>query len=495
MAHRRKLRRGRGGQAVAGGLQGLSQVISAILQNRLLLDRQQEIANLVSGRQLLETQATTGRELLKSIIENPEMAGTIISGARGMGLNLESARPSEDVLAGLAIKDIEAAERPEQLPTERGLIERMRAAGVDVTPVDLGERTMFAGDEETLPSTQRGPGQPDVLRPLLETLGGREESLLGLLEPTRQKEIEEGVEFERLIPGRRTRGPGAEEIRTRTGLTPEEAANLERAKARATGRAGVETQAQELTELGGLQAAQKAAETAAAESARLSIYFSPRFQAARLGEEREKARLQAESTLAVGREKEALTDYDLSVRAASRLGVNYKKLLELTDRINTEEEGLRARGRGAALTIGARLGTEPDVREMQQLVQGSLRQIAMAMGRREANISDVEEQRTLQAIGLSAFATREERNRAMRNLRDLIDLAPTVARQFLGQPDVGGAGERIDAATTLMKTRQQAEQAAIEAFRSLPPDEYQQALKRGFLFRDPVTGQLVPVIQ
>lgn len=147
-----------------------------------------------------------------------------------------------------------------------------------------------------------------------------------------------------------------------------------------------------------------------------------------------------------------------STRAAQQLRQFFDKLHALSLRINTGEGTL---GRVGGLTRAgqAMIGNDPDVRQMQQLIAQNLRPLAILTGVREANVSEKETQQALEGIGIKAWTTHTEAVNALRNLDDLIDLAPLVAARANTYASIG---DRISMVSELTKQRRASEARAIQ---------------------------------
>ena len=176
--------------------------------------------------------------------------------------------------------------------------------------------------------------------------------------------------------------------------------------------------------------------------------------------------------------KENATNLASGARAAQQLGPFFDRVAELTKSLNTEDSGLMARAQGAVITGKAMAGYAPKVQELEQLIAQNARVLAIAMGVREANVSERETEQALKGIGLSQWSTTTERRNALRNLQDLITLSPAIAARV---PSNAGIGERVSLAQQFMRQRRSAEQEAIRAGAAS--------------YLDPVTGGITAVIQ
>ena len=176
--------------------------------------------------------------------------------------------------------------------------------------------------------------------------------------------------------------------------------------------------------------------------------------------------------------KENAVNFASGARAAQNLGPFFDRVAELTKSLNTEESGLMARAQGATLTGLSYAGYAPKVQELEQLIAQNSRQLAIAMGVREANVSEKETAQAMKGIGLSQWSTVAERRNALRNLQDLITLSPAIAARV---PSNAGIGERVSLAQQFMRQRRSAEQEAIKAGAAS--------------YLDPVTGGITAVIQ
>lgn len=241
--------------------------------------------------------------------------------------------------------------------------------------------------------------------------------------------------------------------------------------------------------VGPARAAQAGAETTARGTAQFGVDRARAgfdvSQAARTAGAQAAARLPYEINLATERARielqAALTkDNEMNVmqssRVAGQLTPFLQKAAEITDRLNVYE-GTTARVMGGVERGKQMLGMSTDVTALDNLISQYARQWAMAMGVREANVSERETEQALKGIGLSASATRTERNNALNSLTDLATLAPVVAAR-LG-PDAT-ITERMALASKLATERATARDAAL-----------QQPQAKGYY--DPVTNAVLPL--
>ena len=164
-------------------------------------------------------------------------------------------------------------------------------------------------------------------------------------------------------------------------------------------------------------------------------------------------------------------------RAAQELQPFFTKVTEITQSLNNRE-GIGSRVKGASKVAASYLGLAPEVNELKQLISQNLRQIAIAQGVREANVSQSETAQALDGIGLFAWTSATERRNALRNMHDLITLGPAVAARSSANATIG---ERMQLAQSLLQQRRSVEAKAIE----MGADVY----------RDPVLGTYIPVIR
>ena len=208
--------------------------------------------------------------------------------------------------------------------------------------------------------------------------------------------------------------------------------------------------------------------------ARLKAEFAPDIVMKRIAEG--VAIAQAATRLEISEEQRKATE--AAQIASASMAPNFQKLIDLSDRLNTAEQGgPLQRVRGLGRRVAATVGLAPDVVEMQQIIAGMIRPIAIANGMLEANISEGEQSRALEMIGFTDLSTREERNNALRNIRDVMNLSPVMLRQV---PPGLPFSERIRFMLGSVEATRRIEQEAIQS-----GDTH---------FFDPVTRTIQPVI-
>lgn len=157
---------------------------------------------------------------------------------------------------------------------------------------------------------------------------------------------------------------------------------------------------------------------------------------------------------------------------------------ELIDRINTGE-GMTQAVIGGGRELLSWMNMDAEVSELNQLTKQNLRGIAQAMGVREAQVSDKDQEIVAAGLGITAMTGRQEASNAYRNLIDITTIAPIVAaRTSFDTP----MEQRMALAKQLMNERRAAENAALTLA--------QQQRKTGTIYyKDPVTGGVLRLIQ
>ena len=463
-------RRGVGARLMAGLGEGLANLGPMMLRQQQM-DRMDERAaksqQAILDRQQTMARESAAREILKEVAEgaDPQSAVARLS---ALGINLE---PS-------ALEQVRPTPQRRMLPT----VDKINAA-TDYAGVLPEESVLQAGRKENLFDAQfAGPmlegeegmaGFDPAVRDTVKTAGARRRSFLDAPEKvTRTNPATGQSEMLTTSLGQLQNEPLA------MGPTPEQQGVFK----------GIEEGAT-ITQVGPQRAAQKGAEA----KATLDVEQSPEAQAARTREavNREVATLKAtlpmqlelatkkaaiEVQQAVNKENAA--NVSASARASGDLSRFFTKVADLTRDLNDQEFGPSARAQGAIATAGSYVGMEPRIQELEQLIAQNARQLAIAMGVREANVSEKETVQALKGIGLSQWSTGTERRNALRNLQDLITISPAIAARSTANASVG---ERMSLGQNLMRARRAAEQEAIKA---------------GFsVYLDPVTGAPTKVIQ
>ena len=481
---------------LASALSGLGIGISNASQQYLRQHLQEQTQDRFDARQLAAADrqfvAAVNQGVAKGEID-PVQASSMLA-ARGITADpssFETVRPPlRNRLDALLGTDIAEATSPEMVPSTEMITGAGRREGAFL-PADLmvsgaAADDPFAGARSELLDYQQ---QAETKRKALRE------------QPTERLEIVDpatgipSVQFVSRYGSPVQVGPsatqkgvlGGEEIAANLGVSGPAKAAQAALEAKGTAQA---TQDVEYSPEGISGAARKAGATAQATQ---DVALSPEAQEARTREAVDKelrmltatlprkielAREQAKIDIQQAVGKDNAINLNASVRAQESLKPFFQKVTALTDRLNRYESGLFARGAGAVQTAQYYAGGSPDLRELEQVIAQNARQLAIAMGVREANVSEKETAQALAGIGLSAWATREERRNALRNLQDLIDLGPVVAARMGGGE---GITARMTTAADLIRQRREVEQAAIKA--------------GAVSYIDPVTGGVIPVIQ
>lgn len=467
---------------LAGAFAGLGQGLtnaSDILLRTMMQDRLQERydrraaenAKAIAAREETAANRRAALALMEKTATgdaDPEGASEMLSLLLGKPIDAaqvpqQSPRRRLENTIGKSITD---AKTPEDVPTDLDIIGVAKSRGVN----DMLSPEMLVADATTDHPFAVSP--PEV-RELGARAGVRRRSL----------DVPEIVDYEDPITGAKgkrtvsrrdpamatgvTLGPTSEQAGALAGQR--KSVELETSGDAIAAQVGREAQARQNVELSPEAQQARTAEAVNREVATLKATFPIQLKLAT-----EKAALEVQQSV----NKENAANVAAGARAAQQLAPFFDRVSELTKALNTEESGLLARAKGAVLTAKSYAGSAPKVQELEQLISQNARQLAVAMGVREANVSERETQQALKGIGLSQWSTATERRNALRNLQDLITLGPAVAARV---PSNAGIGERMAVAQELTKYRRTAEQEAIAAGAET--------------YLDPVTGGLTKVIK
>ena len=468
MARRRKLR-----AAVRGAAEGAQDVLGLLLQNRLIAARQQAYRQMVIDSQRISEDAVTKRQLFGKALEDPEQAkrlsrSGLLGGSRDIGGGVGVW--GEPDLSGLFRTEAE-----QEAPVRRKIGEATDLSKLPSTEDVIGLRAA-EGPIETLPG----------LTGLLQQRGAKETALLGELPAV----SEEGIDPTTGLKTRTTTGGAARRRQLESGpiATPLERTGTQEGTREleqfTAGRgsepyqtleargAGLTTGAEEDAKMTPGRIAARVGEagrtTGATTRATLEQHLDPsvlqrQFNAAR----------DLEYMKAGAQQNAAYGDYVREATVASA-----EVMPRINQLISLQLKTAFGRAGGGLATVQQMAGGQPDVTELKRLLDSVTRPLAVINGVREANVSQIEQEKVANAIGLSQFNTHEEAVRAARNLRDLATLGPTVARELPATADIGS---RITRNQQLAAQRQAVEDKARQA-----GDEY---------FLDPVTKSVMPVIR
>jgi uncharacterized protein YdeI (YjbR/CyaY-like superfamily) len=497
MAERRKVGSQRGRKFVSGVGKGLSDVMSYLLAENSREQQQVRMLNrqsLLSEQNTLQQLTAQAQEKVANGEWTPEQAEAMLA-SRGVTADPGAITSMQPPLARRKVFSevgdrIGSATTPETVPMEleimnaanaagapniRGLIQMASAAGMDPaafmgeTPTEVQSMAQTAGakrralrERPTQFVEQQTPEGGSVQTPV-SLYGGPVSTKLTAADRGRLSGVEKMAEL--------VAGPTPEMMGTRKGL--EEAAQLNVA--------------------GPSRARQAGAEAQAGAQGRFNVEFSPQAQGARINEAAAVATAQARARMPFEmqamREK-AMIDVRTAVdkthaeqvasaaKAASDLVPFLEEATKLTEGMNTGE-GVTQRVLGGFRSAMAMGGMDADVTRLDQLIQQNARRWAVAMGVREANVSESETAGALRGIGLRPGATATERQNALNSLWDLATLGPAVAARVSPQ---AGIQERMDMAKELAAARNAARAQAVKTVGATQ-------------FIDPVTNTLMPVIR
>jgi hypothetical protein len=440
----------KGWQRALGGLGiGIANASQYAMQQQNL-ERQNE---RILGRQQIMDAQNFIESLTKEVSEGlpPEQA---VARAKLRGINidpakLEAVRPTLRKRLGSALdKPIMDATSPESVPTMQDIASIGKAQGASFLPDEF----MVEGAQTDDPLA--GAGAAPELRDIVARAETKRRSLMD--RPTERAEVQDPIsgakslQFVSPYAGPIQTTPTAAQEGTLAGNKdvaenvvsgPSKVAQAA-AEARATGQANQDVQNNPANVSG---AAKRAGSIATAESN------------ARLPNDIKIAQTRANIELQNATDKASAQNLAESTRAAQQMTAFFNKFKGLSDKINTRE-GIAGRAVGLMRAGQAMIGDDPDVAQMQQLISQNLRPLAILMGVREANVSESETKQALAGIGIKPWSTHTEAVNALRNLQDLIDLAPIVAARANPYAPIG---DRISMASDLTQLRRQAEQDAI----------------------------------
>lgn len=472
-------RRGRGAMIAEALGEGMSNVSTMIMRSMMQdrIDQRQHTNNLaVVDRQGKNSETQMLNALLSGLAENKvdpdQVAAFFLQTGREVPANLSAMQPSQRRRLESSVgKSIMDAKAPEDVPGDLDIASIARTLGIgeafpgmppDATAGMLPASGPFADlDPMVSEFGQRATERRNTLmrKPTQVLTGETDEGA-----PTAQ-----GVSLYDLTTPKVT-GPGAYRQGVNEGIT--EVAKINTAGASMAEQKGAEA----------------GATTAASEGAKLA----PELVDARVNEAARtaaaRARAEMPVTLQIARERaqiEANASADAehikttaaAARATANLEPFIKRFGELIDTVNTQE-GMTARAVGSARQLMSWLGRDTEVAELDQLVNQNLRGVAQAMGVREAQVSDKDQEIVRNGLGISALSSRTEAINAYRNLIDMTTIAPIVAaRTRADTPMV----DRMKLAKDLIQSRRDAEAATLAAADA--------AGKRGTVYyQDPVTG-------
>jgi hypothetical protein len=445
---------------LAGAIGGFSEGFSDAYKRKDVLDRADRQNTAIAERQLLTDILNRDQELEAKVASGeltPEQASQMAQASRRFSKiqypvpNFASLQPSEEKRAEPVRRRIEEAASPEMMPPEESVRSDFRTRGIE--------------GGEIAPVPGPGAGLANYNPQIAGALDIRRRRLEGFDTARKQKiaDVGETAHVSALGTGR--------------GTATAKAEDFENELARA-GRTGIQAQGiqtageiERETKIGPIRARNQASATAMSEEAKNRVYFSPKWMSARIKEAAEKANEELRLT---GR-KDADKQLRETANAAGAVLPLLKDLADVSAKINTRE-GTSARISGAVRGLRAAGGGDPDIRRFEQIRSQLIRPLAVAMGVREANISNFDQRLVEKGITISKFSTRQERADALNGLRDLVAIAPLVAASPL--QDAQG---KADYAAELINARRAAQAAAAKAGATQ--------------FIDPATGKVIDVIR
>lgn len=455
------------------GLSNISQMLlKAVLQDSMqsrydkrahdtalaTADRQREgnIDQVLS--QLLKEGATNGNVDPNQIAAVSELLG------RGADPEaLERAMPARRRLETNIGKAIGDAKSPEDVPGDLDIISQAKSTGVN----DLFPSDYLA--ENALTDNPFG-NSPEPVADMGARAGAKRRALME--KPTQfiTQQTETGAE--QSVPASLYGGPVSTkpDAMTQGAIKgTEEVGLLGVAGDARAGQKGKEAKATQDVELSPEAVDARVNEAARTEAAKMATALPYQMKLAQ-----QKALLDIQSSV----DKEHAQNAQSAIAAATNLQPFFSKVSQLTAKIN-KYEGVMAKGAGAIQRGKQLMGTRPELDELDQVINQYLRPVAIAMGVKEANVSEKETLQALKGLGIgSAMATATNRRTGLRNLYDLMTIAPAVASRTSAETPIG---QRMMLAQQLMEQRRAVEASAIKAGVGA--------------YIDPVTNAITPVIK
>lgn len=445
MPTRRRL--GRGLQAAGDAILGLAQMQ---LQNQLIRDRQQALIDA-------QTEAAREGRVFRQVAD-------ILPDIQSGDVHPNQAAASLSVLTGREVD-------PEQLAGAAPSIEQAISAVME----EFGDRELgelggpgdvqarlrdfyaFRGEPGVDPSAV-GPVQPMVSE-ILGLPARRREELIEAEPPTEVSEVGPGGTAQTRFVNPRLAQAGGQRFRTER------------------------TAQEELARMLGTNLAPEAQEARVGEAVTQLQREAPTRQAISAAQGADAAHIQTQADR---------TQRDLETGdAVADFTLTFNNLVESSDRVIQAEGGLDVPLQALELQVGRLFGGSPELRAFRQDMAMSLRPVARMFGMTEANISESEQSRAHEMIGLSTMSTQQERVDALRKLRDVGMIAPLMRAQNL--PESLSFTQRIQMALEGTDATRAAEQARIDELEAM--EAAGQVIEGQPYFQDPITGTWAPVIR